>query len=135
MARILLLDDDLVLSKLIVQSLELADLGECVHFDALQGAYDYLEGNEVDLAIVDLFFRKDEVLKKKGGLTFISKMRQIERKPLPIIAISGAFDASFGVHLKTSAKTLGATAVLSKPFHPDDLVSLVRRLLAEGRTT
>lgn len=131
MARILLLEDDLVLSKLVIQSLERADLGECVHFDALQAAFEYLEENEVDLAIVDLFFRKDEVLKKKGGLTFISKLRQIERKPLPIIAISGAFDASFGVHLKTSAKTLGATSILAKPFHPDELVSLARRLLAE----
>ncbi|MDR3493628.1 MAG: response regulator [Ancalomicrobiaceae bacterium] len=61
------------------------------------------------------------------GLKMIEEMRRLPNQlGVPILFLTTESDAG----LKTRAKSAGATAWLTKPFEPDQLVKLVTRVLA-----
>ena len=133
MATILVLEDDELLARQIAAALS-HDGHKVVSFGELDEALAYFDANPVDLVIADIFIRKDGELTANGGITLIAQIRQFRRRRTPIIAISGAFSNASG-HLHVgSAKVVGATETIAKPFHPDDLTECVERMLAMRRT-
>ena len=128
MAAILLLEDDLTLAEQIKAVLK-SDGHTVAAFSTAKAALDYLDENDVECIIADLFIRVDGSFVQDGGITLISNVRQIQGRDIPVIAISGAFQNPNGEFASSSAITVGASANLAKPFHPDDLSSLVAQQL------
>ena len=133
MANILLLEDDPVLTAQLGELLSLEGHA-IVPFDAVQDALRYLEENPVDLIIADIFIDGKSGQKPEGGVTLISYVKQIKSSNVPILAISGAFLGSGDVHdtsplVRDTAFTVGASAVLAKPFRPQELLGSIAKLL------
>jgi two-component system cell cycle response regulator len=79
-----------------------------------------LERERIDLILLDL------ALPGEDGLSFCRRIKQDERyRSLPVIAFS-AFPR--GIY-EERALEAGCVAFVDKPFHPHDLVELVRRHL------
>ncbi|HTV02121.1 MAG TPA: response regulator [Luteitalea sp.] len=76
------------------------------------------ESGGVDLLLTDL------VMPGQEGLETIKRMRH-DRPDIPIVAMSGAFDGGF----LEVARTMGASAVIQKPFTPDQVIKVVGRVL------
>ncbi len=74
----------------------------------------------VDLLLTDL------VMPDHEGLETIRRMRQ-EQPDVPVVAMSGAFDGGF----LDVARAMGASAVLAKPFTPDQVLETVRAVLGD----
>ena len=118
MANILLVEDDDTLTN--VMSQLLADAGHAVT-TACNGKPVTALMSQADLIITDLF------MPEMDGLEVIAAVR--ERSPdLPVIAISGGASTR-PVDLLNTAKTLGATEILAKPFQSTVLLNMVDTLL------
>ncbi|MBF0192329.1 MAG: response regulator [Magnetococcales bacterium] len=79
------------------------------------------ENTTVDLVITDLN------MPRMGGLEFIDALRQMsEYKGVPILFVTTESDEA----LRARAKEAGATGWLTKPFAPEVLLKVTRRLLA-----
>ncbi|MBF0212477.1 MAG: response regulator [Magnetococcales bacterium] len=89
-------------------------------------AVDGLDGLEkaqketVDLVITDLN------MPRMGGLEFIDELRKLsEYKGVPILFVTTESDEA----LRARAREAGATGWLTKPFAPEVLLKVTRRLL------
>ncbi len=90
----------------------------------------YLDAHAVDLILTDVFLTKEAAQDTKtGGITFVNQVRNINGLTVPIIAMSGFFGGFAAGQKQGTLKTVGADAVLSKPFTPDELVVLMDKLL------
>jgi DNA-binding response OmpR family regulator len=124
--RILLIDDDIA----VLRTLEiiLSDLG----YDIVT-AKDGIEGLRAfrkirpDLVITDL------IMPEKEGLETIIEMRR-ERPEVKIIAISGG-GRLHNTNFLEIAASLGADAVLAKPFEPAQLAGKITACLASHAVT
>jgi DNA-binding response OmpR family regulator len=115
--RILFVDDDIEI--VMFASRVLRDAG----YEVLVGgngnvALSTARTEPLDLLITDL------VMPEREGLETIMRLRK-SHPALPVIAISGAY----GGHFLKGAATLGAAAVLPKPFSGDELLEAVRTAL------
>lgn len=120
MARILLIDDDAVLRRVITLALEAA--GHQVQgYENARKATQRLDEPYPDLIITDI------VMPEMDGLEMLRKIRQLQPE-LPVLAISGGGSFEPAGYLSV-AQSFGATAVLPKPFRPAELVELVSRLV------
>lgn len=132
MADILILEDEVDLAKQI--SVQLQQEGHNVHvFNSALAAISHIDENNIDLVIADLFIRSGDKYVADGGIMLISYVRQMTNRQIPAIAISGSFLKPHGEHARTSATTVGATASLAKPFHPDELSALVQEQLKQEK--
>lgn len=120
MTSILTVDD----SASIRQAIKIALSGEGY---AVQEAADGSEGlakagaNDFSLIITDLN------MPVMDGLTMIRQLRsQSAHQGVPIIFLTTESDAE----MKAQAKAAGATGWLTKPFDPDQLVRIVKKVLA-----
>jgi DNA-binding NtrC family response regulator len=118
--KILVIEDDADVLETLAQILEAEGYLPLLAAHGREG-YGLFETQEPDLVITDLLMPEQE------GLETIIAMRRL-RPDAKIIAISGGGLLKNMDFLEMAAK-LGATAILPKPFEPDDLVDLVRRLL------
>lgn len=119
MSRILIIDDEIVIRKVLRRVLEGA--GHEV-IDAENGlvGIDLFRQHRPDLVITDL------IMQVKGGLETITELRR-EFPEVKIIAISGgSMDAGKSL---TIARQKGAQATLRKPFSIAELRSLVLQVL------
>jgi CheY-like chemotaxis protein len=116
MAKILIIDDDPEIRRLIVDIL--ADAGDEM-FEAKDGeeGLRLVQIHQPALVITDI------LMPETDGLEVIRKLGR-GAPPIPTIAISGG-DA---IYLRM-AKRLGASATLVKPFRPMDLLRAVDQLL------
>lgn len=116
MTRILVVDDDVRIRELIVDTLS----GEgYIVVEAAEGGEGIAKfrAHPFDLIITDLY------MPEKEGLETIVELRR-EFPQLKILAISGARTEQLRI-----AKMLGADATLSKPFDLIDLIDAVDELL------
>lgn len=133
MADIVLLEDDLILADQLAEILE-GEGHAVISFSAVAPALAYFEAHAVDLVIADIFIHAGPQKEAEGGVTLISKIKQIYGRRTPVLAISGAFYANGGTHdtstiMRETAMTVGASAILAKPFTPEDLIARVEKLL------
>ena len=120
MPRILLIEDDDELRKVIAQSLEHAGHEVSQAADGRQGL-DIFHVANFDLVLTDL------VMPGKEGVETIIELRR-ENPDLKIIAMSGGMPrSSFYLNL---AGHLGAQRTLAKPFTPTELLGVINEVLA-----
>ncbi len=117
-ASILVIDDDPDTQALLQQILKPAGHSVAVASNGRDGLKQY-KAIPTDLVITDLFMPEQEVLET-------IKQLRLEFPDIRIIAISGRPMA--GTMLSV-AQRLGATAVLPKPFLPDELLQAVEQSL------
>jgi two-component system, chemotaxis family, chemotaxis protein CheY len=88
--------------------------------DGLDGL-DKARNHEIDLVITDLN------MPRMDGLEFINALRQMPAfKGVPIVFVTTESDQA----KRASARAAGATAWILKPFAPDHLLKVARRLLS-----
>jgi CheY-like chemotaxis protein len=118
MARILVIDDDADVRAALGQMLKFAGHEVVLATDGKEGVKQY-RAAPADLVIVDLLMPNQE------GLETIRELRRDFPK-VAIIAISGMTAASTMLSI---AQRLGAVAVIEKPFFPDQLLSVMGKVL------
>lgn len=120
MARVLIIDDEEQVRKLIREVLEEAGHEVVEARNGREGMKLY-EANPADVVITDL------VMPEQEGLETITGLRR--RFPaVKIIAISGA-QQKLDLDLLYVAEKLGAIRTMEKPFEMQKLVALVEELL------
>jgi len=120
-ARILVIDDDALLRRVIRVALEAAGYEVIEAGDGTAALRVYREQG-ADLLLVDLFIPEPD------GLEVIRTVRA-EAPGAKIIAMSGG--GSLKLDLLAAAAAFGASRTLWKPFVPDVLLAAVRELLGE----
>jgi CheY-like chemotaxis protein len=118
MAGILVIDDDPDIRELLKATLEGAGHQVSLATDGRRGIEQY-RAEPADLVITDLYMPGQE------GLETIEQLK-VEFPDVRVIAISGK---PTGGTMLSVAKRLGATAVLPKPFLPEELLKLVEQTL------
>jgi two-component system OmpR family response regulator len=124
-ASILVVDDDPDVRDLIAGILRPVshDVVTCANgVDAVAQA----EGREFDIALIDIR------MEPLDGVETTSRLRQL--RPDLKVAMITAFATHTSTHADTiekivAAKSLGVTRFLTKPFHKDEVLGLVNRLL------
>jgi two-component system, chemotaxis family, chemotaxis protein CheY len=117
---ILVVDDDEVMRDLLRRTLERSGFEVVTAIDGREGV-ERCRGRTVDVTITDM------MMPVMGGIEMIRALRA-EQPGIRIIALSGVDD--WDNYLKT-ARSLGAKAVLRKPVSSAELVSTVKRVLAD----
>ena len=132
MKRVLIMEDNLALGLEWVSAFELnqCDVTLC---DNVRDAIDFLEAAPFDLLVTDLFVNEEQ-----GGLHLLRKLATLESKPPPIIAVTGAVipnrnESDRNIFLET-ARLLGATTYIQKPFPAGELVLMAHELW-EGKAS
>jgi two-component system, chemotaxis family, chemotaxis protein CheY len=123
MARILLIDDDDIVRKMLCRVLSHAGHIVIEACDGSEGLAKFSE-SEAELVITDL------VMPEKEGLEVIMELRKLYPN-LKIIAISGGGRFTAAENLRI-ARYLGAVTVLGKPFTNIALLDAVRQLIPDG---
>jgi len=120
MAQILIIDDDLMIRRLVVRTLMSAGHLVVEATDGEEGL-ELFRSYRPAVVITDILM---------PGLEGISTIRELRRafSDIVIIAISGG-GQTFDMNYLDFARKLGADAVLPKPFRPAELIALVRSLL------
>jgi len=121
MARILVIDDDRDMRVLLRIMLELAGHEVLLAADGRAGLERQRLAN-ADLVITDIY------MPGQDGFETICALQALERR-VPIIAMSGGVATAT---MLATARLLGAVAVLTKPFLPDELLSTVNQALTAG---
>jgi CheY-like chemotaxis protein len=121
---ILVIDDNAAYRRILCKMLESAGYKAVAAEDGEKGLALYDQTNP-SLVITDL------VMPNTEGIETIRELRR-HNPSIPIIAISGDVSAS-PLYLK-AAGSLGATASLAKPFGMEQLLSIVRQLLAADQS-
>lgn len=122
MKRILLIEDNADVRTMLCDALKEAGYEVVAVADGNAGI-EAQRRAPADVVVTDLF------MPEKEGLETIAELRQ-GFPQTKIVAISGGSSRLRGRqadHL-TTARELGADAVLKKPFDPEQLVALVRQL-------
>jgi DNA-binding NtrC family response regulator len=112
-ARILVVDDEPSIRVLLRVNLEL-DGHEVVEAASVAAAREALDG---DVAVVVL----DLNLRGERSVELVAECHA-RQPPIPVLLVTGSVEIG-------STSSLGADAVLPKPFEPTDLLATVRRLL------
>lgn len=120
-ARILTVDDSA--SIRLTTRVALTNAGYSV-VEAVHGAEGIAKATaeQFDLIVTDLN------MPVMDGLTMIEELRKIPSQTgIPIIFLTTESDAA----LKARAKSAGATGWLTKPFDPESLVKIVKKVLGK----
>ena len=123
MQHILVIDDDEVTSLYLCGILQKAGFEVSRAKDGQEGM-NIIEQKPAMLIIVDIF------MPVKDGIETITEVRE-KGLPCKILAISGG-SAYPGEDYLEFSMTLGADAILYKPFESADLLRTVRELLPEA---
>jgi DNA-binding response OmpR family regulator len=124
MARILIIDDDPQLRRLLTRILQ-SESHEVI--EASNGADGIARFKAAPSALVIT----DILMPEKEGIETIRDLRRLA-PAVPIIAISGGGASQKSMKFLDMAAKLGATVALAKPFRAPKLLETVARLLSEG---
>ncbi len=123
MARILVIEDDLQMGKLLCQILERAGYHTVLALNGELGLRLFRR-KSVDIVITDIY------MPEKDGLEVIRELRAQDH-PAKIIAVSGGWNRGFFSPLKY-AEVFGADETIKKPFEPEEILEVVAKL-TDGR--
>jgi DNA-binding response OmpR family regulator len=119
--HIVVIDDDAMVRTAVTRILEAEGFGVALAGDGREGL-KLMHRLQPRLVITDI------IMPEMEGIETIREMRRA-RPEVKIIAISGG--ARMGnANFLDMARTMGADAIMEKPFEPEDLVAKVRSLLA-----
>jgi len=121
MARILIIDDDDTIRRMLAKTLTRAGYDVLGAADGDEGLKQFRE-NEIDLVITDL------IMPEKEGIEIIMELKT-GFPDVKIIAMSGGAHIGPDEYLKL-ADALGAQRTLKKPIARDDLLGTVKTILA-----
>src|SRR5687768_15157073 len=121
--QILVIEDDFAVRELILQTLSRAGYEVIAAGDGVEGLNLFREKNP-SLVITDI------VMPQKEGLQTIIELRQ-EAPDVKVIAMSGGGRYCNADYLKLARK-FGARRTVSKPFMRDEMLAVVREVLAEN---
>lgn len=122
MSRILVIDDDAQVRRIVVRVLTGAGHSAVEVADGQQGIA-LLRDQAPDLVLTDL------VMPGKEGIETIREIRAIVPEA-KLIAMSGSAAGSDGALYLGAAEKLGVDATIAKPFRPKELLALIARILA-----
>jgi DNA-binding response OmpR family regulator len=122
-ARILVVDDTDSVRRLVALFLR-AEGFEVVEAANGREARCRFEALPADLVVTDLYMPEED------GLELIAGLRDYIPK-IPVVAVSGGGSRGDTTTLQ-AAGSLGADAILEKPFDMTDLVEVIRGLLAKS---
>ena len=117
MAKVLVIDDEKVVRELARRMLESDHHTMVEAVDGVEGIKVFQE-EQPDVVVTDI------IMPNADGLEVVRRILEINPKA-KIVAMSGGGRIGDETYLKY-AKKFGVTAVLSKPFSPDQLLSLIR---------
>lgn len=122
MARVLVVDDDPMILRLLEMNLQLEG-HEVVTATDGQQALDRAADADADLVLLDI------MMPLVDGFEVCSRLRADERTAtLPIVLVSAkAAEADM-----LRGQEVGADAYVTKPFDPDELLALIDRLTDHG---
>jgi CheY-like chemotaxis protein len=119
-ARILIIDDELLIRDLLVDILEREGYETVAATDGNEGIRIYRE-NPADLIITDL------IMPKKEGIETIMELHR-DFHNVKVIAMSGGGVNDSELYLQI-AKTIGAVKTLAKPLNRKELLEAVKELI------
>ena len=121
--RILLVDDDIGLLKAVSRYLESKNVYEIYQATGWQSALPYLSNEDmIDLIVLDVN------MPSVDGYEFIERVRSIgPYQDIPVIFLT----ARAMVKDRIKGYDLGANSYLTKPFDPEELVSIINSLLMQ----
>jgi len=122
MARILVVDDEPLISKVLDRTLARAG-HEVVTASDGDEALQYLGHETFDLILTDLF------MPGVDGIELLTRLKDVDDAP-PVIAMSGGGRIVTSPDVLTDAVALGAAHVLEKPFTPDAVTAVVATALS-----
>ncbi|MBC7982056.1 response regulator transcription factor [Candidatus Parcubacteria bacterium] len=114
--RILLIEDDVELAKVLVESLEMHNIIVDTCNDGESGSY-VARTNSYDLILMD------NILPKKLGINICKELRNLDNKT-PILFMSIQTDASDKINFLEA----GADDCIAKPFSINELVARIRAI-------
>lgn len=118
-AKILTVDDSASIRLTTRVTLSNAGYGVTEAVDGLDGLAK-LKAGEFDLVVTDLN------MPNMDGLSMIRELRKLPAHAgVPVIFLTTESDGE----LKQQAKAAGATGWLTKPFDPENLVKIIRKVL------
>jgi CheY-like chemotaxis protein len=120
MAKILVIDDDVIVRRTIIRLLEDGGYKVLSAEDGLRGMAMF-RSERPDLVITDIIMPEQE------GIQTITEMRKA-KPDAKIIVISGSGRIG-NIDFLRIAQHLGASDAIAKPFDPDDLLKRVRHCL------
>ena len=122
MSRILLIDDDLGLSELLGQLLELEGFTLTLAYDGKQGL-DLALTTDFDLILLDV------MLPKLNGFEVLRALRQHKQTPVLMLTARGdEIDRVVGLEI-------GADDYLPKPFNDRELIARIRAIIRRAHLT
>jgi CheY-like chemotaxis protein len=113
MATVLIVDDDRVLSQMIAGLLRAKGYKTLTAFDAVQAMMQVMRTPPVDAIVLDI-----NMPGGSGEETLMKLKRSTRTALIPVVILSGSIDDE-GMN---RVLTAGASAVLSKPLVPDELL-------------
>jgi CheY-like chemotaxis protein len=121
--RILVIDDDVALARCLKLRLESSGYQTTTAADGYEGER-LARQSPPDLVLLDMR------MPQRDGLSTLAALRQApETRHLPVVMLSGAADDG------RRARDAGADDLLLKPCPADELLSVIRRLLARTAAT
>jgi DNA-binding response OmpR family regulator len=123
--RILVADDDRMLSTLICAIVREAGHTPIPAFDAMQAMMFAIRPPAPALIILDIN------MPGGTGLEALRKLKLSARTaPIPVVVLSGSDEAD----MPQQVKALGADAFLPKPIDPEALVAVIQRVQREAES-
>ena len=123
--KILVADDDRVLSQLLCAVARKAGHVPVAAFDAMQTLMFAMQAPAPGLIILDIN------MPGGTGLEALRKLKLSARtSPIPVIVVSGSDDAA----MPEQVRALGADEYLPKPIDPDVLLDVIQRVQREAES-
>ncbi len=120
MAKILLVDDDLDIIKLVRTYCEIENYEVVEAHDGLEAINIVKNSNDIDICVLDV------MMPNIDGFTALSKIREFSQIPVIMLtAKSEEYDKLHGF-------SIGADDFLPKPFSPRELIARVKAILKRG---
>lgn len=129
MAKLLVLEDDIAFGFRLKRELIDAE-HEVELYSAASDAIEELCQTQYDLLITDIIIRQDNRSVPDGGIKLVAWVRRnANMRTIPIIAMTGTHKFPGMKSILSTIEQVGANASLEKPFHMDDLLAMIDRLL------